>query len=268
MKPVMDRPAFSKEHPLALACAPFDVVLGAWRVGWAALILIVSAGVLYGLGVRTAMANGRRWPWWRTAAFYLLGLGSLTVLTCGFPGVYSADLRWAFTLKISLLLFVVPLLIGLGNPSPWARAALRTAGLVRLNTVLSHRVVRFFSNSLAAPLLDLALFATFLTPFFFTLRTDPVAGALLTVGVPLLGLLMALPIAAVHFVGKHDVGPQRLTNGQAACVLLPGTALHPRVRAGENNLHGGLQGTVMAGSRLRAPRLSSSDPHSAGRRRP
>lgn len=242
MKPVMGRPAFSKEHPLALACAPFDVVLGAWRVDWAALILIVSAGVLYGLGVRPATANGRRWPWWRTAAFYLLGLGSLTVLTCGFPGVYSADLRWAFTLKISLLLFVVPLLIGLGKPISLARAALRTAGLVRLNTVLSHRVVRFFSNSLAAPLL--------------------------TVGVPLLGLLMALPIAAVHFVGKHDVGPQRLTNGQAACVLLPGTALHPRVRAGENNLHGGLQGTVMAGSRLRAPRLSSSDPHSAGRRRP
>ncbi|GAC1382192.1 MAG: hypothetical protein NVSMB43_23220 [Pseudarthrobacter sp.] len=173
---------------------PFEVVVGAWRIDWAALVLIVSSGVLYGLGIRTATANGRPWPWWRTAAFYLLGLGSLTVLTCGFPGVYSAELRWAFTLKISLLLFVVPLLIGLGKPISLAREALPAEGLARLNTVLSHRAVRFFSNSLAAPLLGLALFSTFLTPLFYTLRTDPVAGALLTVGVPLLGLLMALPI--------------------------------------------------------------------------
>jgi cytochrome c oxidase assembly factor CtaG len=173
---------------------PFEVVLGAWQADWAALILIVSAGVLYALGIRTAAARGRRWPWWRTVAFYLLGLGSLTVLTCGFPGVYSAELRWAFTLKISLLLFVVPLLIGLGKPISLARAALPAAGIARLNAVLSHSMVRFFSNSLAAPLLGLALFVTFLTPFFYTLRTDPVAEALLTVGVPLLGLLMALPI--------------------------------------------------------------------------
>lgn len=173
---------------------PFEVVVGAWRIDWAALVPIVSSGVLYGLGIRTATANGRHWPWWRTAAFYLLGLGSLTVLTCGFPGVYSAELRWAFTLKISLLLFVVPLLIGLGKPISLARAALPPEGLARLDAALSHRAVRFFSNSLAAPLLGLALFSTFLTPLFFTLRTDPVAGALLTVGVPLLGLLMALPI--------------------------------------------------------------------------
>ncbi|MGZ3767455.1 MAG: hypothetical protein ACXVA2_22515, partial [Mucilaginibacter sp.] len=51
---------------------------------------------------------------------------------------------------------------------------------------------RFVSNSFGAPLLGLALFSTFLTPAFFTLRTDPVAGALLTLGVPLLGMLMAL----------------------------------------------------------------------------
>jgi len=173
---------------------PLEVVVGAWQIDWAALVLIVASGMLYGLGVRTAAANGRRWPWWRTAAFYLLGLGSLTVLTCGFPGVYSAELRWAFTLKISLLLLVVPLLIGLGKPITLARAALPPAGITRLNATLSHRLVRFFSNSMAAPLLGLALFSTFLTPFFYTLRTDPVAEAVLTVGVPLLGLMMALPI--------------------------------------------------------------------------
>lgn len=156
--------------------------------------MIVAAGVLYALGLKAAAAKDHRWPLWRTLAFYLLGLGSLTVLTCGFPGVYSAQLRWAFTLKVSLLLFVVPLLIGLGRPISLARAALPPTGIARLNVVLAHRLVRFVSNSMAAPLLGLALFSTFLTPLFYTLRTDPVAEALLTIGIPLLGLLMALPI--------------------------------------------------------------------------
>jgi putative membrane protein len=173
---------------------PLDVVATAWQIDWAALVLIIAASVLYGLGLRAAAAQGHRWPLWRTLAFYLLGLGSLTVLTCGFPGVYSAQLRWAFTLKISLLLFVVPLLIGLGRPISLAREALPPTGIARLNVALSNRVVRFVSNSMAAPLLGLALFSTFLTPAFYTLRTDPVAEALLTIGIPLLGLLMALPI--------------------------------------------------------------------------
>lgn len=156
--------------------------------------MICTAGVLYGLGVRNARRKGHRWPLWRTLAFYLLGLGSMAVLTCGFTGVYSADLRWAFTLKVSLLLFAVPLLMGLGRPITLARAALPPAGNDRLNRVLAHRAIRFFSNSLAAPLLGLALFSTFLTPAFHTLRADPLAEALVTIGVPLLGLLMALPI--------------------------------------------------------------------------
>lgn len=173
---------------------PLDVVLTAWQIDWLALSMMIAGGVLYGLGLRVASANGHPWPLWRTLAFYLLGLGSMALLTCGFPGVYSAELRWAFTVKTSLLLFVVPLLIGLGKPISLARAALPPAGIERLNAVLSHRLVRFLSNSMAAPLLGLALFSTFLTPFFATLRTDRVAEALVTMAVPLLGLLMALPI--------------------------------------------------------------------------
>jgi cytochrome c oxidase assembly factor CtaG len=173
---------------------PLEVLLTAWQIDWAAAVLISGSAVLYALGLRAAAARGQRPAVWRTLAFYLLGLGSLTVLTCGFPGVYSAQLRWAFTLKISLLLFVVPLLIGLGKPISLARAALPPRGVERLNRALSHRTVRLLSNSMVAPLLGLALFSTFLTPAFYTLRATPAAEALLTFGVPLLGMLMALPI--------------------------------------------------------------------------
>lgn len=173
---------------------PLDVLFSAWQIDWAAVIMIAVFGVLYGLGLRRADHHGYRWPWWRTAMFYVLGLGSLTILTCGFTGVYSGELRWAFTVKVSLLLFVVPLLIGLGRPISLARAALPAAGAARLKSVLAHPAVRFFSNSLAAPLIGLALFSTFLTPAFHTLRTDPTANAMVTILVPLVGLLMALPI--------------------------------------------------------------------------
>lgn len=173
---------------------PLEIVLTAWQSDWTALAMISVSGLLYALGVRAAAAQGQRWPVWRTLAFYLLGLGSLVVLTCGFPGVYSSQLRWAFTLKISLLLFVVPLLIGLGRPISLARAALPARGVAGLDAGLSHRLVRLVSNSMAAPLIGLALFSTFLTPAFYALRADPVSEALLTLGVPLLGLLMALPI--------------------------------------------------------------------------
>lgn len=173
---------------------PLDVVLTAWRIDWAALALILSAALLYSLGLKSAKAQGHHWPRHRSVAFYLLGLGSFAALTCGFPGVYSADLRWAFTLKVSLLFFIVPLLVGLGRPVSLARAALSASHVTWLDAVLSHRLVRIVTNSLAAPLVGLALFSLFLTPAFHTLRTNPVAEAILTVLVPLLGLLMALPV--------------------------------------------------------------------------
>lgn len=173
---------------------PLEILLSSWQIDWAAATFVAVAGVLYALGIRSATRGGNRWPAWRAAAFYVLGLGSFVVLTCGFTGVYSPQQRWAFTIKISLLLFVVPLLIGLGKPLTLARAALPPRGTAALDAVLSSRPVRFVSNSFGAPLLGLALFSTFLTPAFFTLRTDPIAGAVLTIAVPLLGMLMALPI--------------------------------------------------------------------------
>jgi cytochrome c oxidase assembly factor CtaG len=173
---------------------PLDVVVSAWQIDWTALAMIVASAVLYALGLRSAAAHGHRWPLWRTLAFYILGLGSLAALTCGFPGVYSEQLRWAFTLKISLMLFVVPLLIGLGRPVSLARSALPPRGIARLESVLSSRPVRLVSNSMVAPLLGLVLFSTFLTPAFYTLRANPAAEALLTIAIPVVGLLMALPI--------------------------------------------------------------------------
>jgi len=173
---------------------PVNIALAAWTMNWPALLILAVAAVLYVKGLIAAKRRDIRWPLWNSFAFFVLGLGSFAVLSFGFPGTYSHELRWAFTLKVTSYLFVVPLLIGLGKPLTLARRTLGPAGQAKIEEVLGHRLVRMLSNTLMAALLGLAMFTLFLTPFFYVLRTNPAADVVLTVVVPLMGLLMTVPI--------------------------------------------------------------------------
>lgn len=173
---------------------PLDIVLTSWTVNWPALALLTTAVLLYARGLRAARQRRIRWPWRRTATFYALGLGSFAVLSFGFTGVYSHDLRWVFTLKITSYLFIVPLLLTAGKPLTLARATLGPAGTARLDRFLAHPVMRALSNTVVAALLGLGIFTLFLTPLFHPLRTDPFWDMALTVLVPLTGMLMVVPI--------------------------------------------------------------------------
>ncbi|NKR13631.1 MULTISPECIES: cytochrome c oxidase assembly protein [unclassified Paenarthrobacter] len=173
---------------------PWDAVVSSWTLNVPAAAITATAAVLYGQGIRAATRRGVHWPWWRAATFYFLGLGSFAVLSFGFTGVYSHDLRWAFTLRITSYLFIVPLLIAAGQPLTLARAALGKQGQERLARVLGSRVARALSNTVVAALLGLAMFTLLLTPLFYPMRTDPWWDAALTVLVPAAGLLMAVPI--------------------------------------------------------------------------
>ncbi|WP_269450053.1 cytochrome c oxidase assembly protein [Arthrobacter sp. U41] len=97
---------------------------------------------------------------------YVLGLGSFALLSFGFTGVYSHDLRWVFTLKITSYLFIVPLLVTAGKPLTLARETLGPDGVERLGSFLDHPVMRSLSNTAVAALLGLGMFTVFLTPLF------------------------------------------------------------------------------------------------------
>lgn len=172
----------------------WDVVWTSWTLNWPAVVLLLLAAMLYARGARAAGSRGITWPWWRTTTFYVLGLGSFAVLSCGFTGTYSHDLRWVFTLKVTGYLFIVPLLVAAGKPLTLARNSLGTAGASRLEKILNHAVLRCLSNPVVAALLGLAIFSLFLTPLFHPLRTSLVWDGLLTIFVPLLGMMMAVPI--------------------------------------------------------------------------
>ncbi|KHL05282.1 hypothetical protein LK10_01620 [Sinomonas humi] len=147
----------------------------------------------YGAGVRRIGKSGGRWPKRRTLSFGLLGLGSYLATACGFLGVYSPDLRWAFAIRVAVLLLVVPGLIALGRPLALARAAMPWGPARRLCSLMLGRPLHLLGNPLVGPLVCMGLFALMLTPAAGYARTTPAAETLLTLALPILGLALLLP---------------------------------------------------------------------------
>jgi len=170
------------------------VFLATWRFDPAAAIALVVAGGLYLAGLVRAGRRGHPWSPWRTLAFFGLGLGSFAVVEFGFLGAYSHELRWAFTTRIALLLFVVPACISLGRPLGLLRASLGDTGVVRLEHALRTRVIKLFGNAIFATIFSALVFCVFLTPAAWVLRGTPALSAALGIVIPLLGLIMVLPI--------------------------------------------------------------------------
>ena len=180
------------------------VFLTAWRFDPVAAVVLAIAAGLYLAGVILADRRGRRWPLRRTLAFFALGLGSFAVVEFGFLGAYSHDLRWAFTTRIALLLFVVPACISLGRPIALLRASLGDTGVTRLERLLRTRLIRLFGNAIFATIFSALVFCVFLTPAAWVLRGTPWLGSLMGVVIPLLGLVMVLPIVE-NAVGRTSL---------------------------------------------------------------
>jgi cytochrome c oxidase assembly factor CtaG len=170
------------------------VFLATWRFDPVAAVALVVAAGLYLAGLIKARRLGIRWPARRTVAFFGLGLGSFAVVEFGFLGAYSPELRWAFTTRIALLLFVIPACISAGRPIGLLRASLGGNGVGRLERVLTSRVIKLFGNAIFATVFSALVFCLFLTPAAWVLRGTPVLDAVLGIVIPLLGLIMVLPI--------------------------------------------------------------------------
>lgn len=173
---------------------PWGVFLGTWSLDLWALALIAAAGGLYGWGLVRAAAAGVRWPAWRAAAFYVLGLGLYAFVNLGFLGTYSPQLRWAFSVRIAMMLFVVPAGLALGLPVSLARQAMRPGRLRTFLAAAARRPMNLFANSAVAPVVGLVVLSMMLTPLAGISRLSPMLEGLLTLAIPLLGLLMVLPM--------------------------------------------------------------------------
>lgn len=172
-----------------------SAILSVWHLNPVALAALVFAGSVYAWMIVKARQRGTRWPVLPTLGFYLLGLGSYAAIEMGFLGFWSRDLRWAFTTRLALQLFVVPSLLVIGKPVMLAREALTGLPLRLMERALRSLPARALGNAIVAPLLVIGSLLTLLTPLAYQLRVNPVSELSVTLLVPVVGLLIVLPIA-------------------------------------------------------------------------
>ncbi|MCU6481907.1 cytochrome c oxidase assembly protein [Arthrobacter sp. A2-55] len=173
---------------------PISEFWSTWSLDPRALALVVGAGGLYSWGLARAARAGIRWPLWRAAAFFVMGLGLYSVANFGFLGTWSTELRWAFSMRIAVMLFVVPAGLALGLPVGLARLTVRPGRLRTVLAAAARRPMKFFANSAVAPVVGLVVLSMMLTPLAGMSRLSPVLEGVLSIFIPLLGLLMVLPM--------------------------------------------------------------------------
>ena len=172
----------------------FSEFLSTWSFDLVSLLVIIATGVAYLVLLTMVRRRGQTWPIWRTLAFFILGLGAYAFVEFGFFGTYRFELRWAFTTRIALLLYAVPLLLSLGRPLELARAARNEASRARFDKFLQSWPIRVVSNAIFAPLFALAFFMLFITPLSAAMRGSAFWQHAITVGAFLLGQLMLFPM--------------------------------------------------------------------------
>lgn len=165
-----------------------------WSFDLISLLVLLATGAAYIVLLIMLKKRGQSWPIWRILAFFILGLGAYAFVEFGFFGTYRFELRWAFTTRIALLLYAVPLLLSLGRPLELARAARTDASRARFDRFLESWQIRLVSNAIFAPLFALAFFMLFVTPLSATMRTTNFWQNAITVGAFLMGQLMLFPM--------------------------------------------------------------------------
>ncbi|MFI0721234.1 cytochrome c oxidase assembly protein [Streptomyces sp. NPDC021224] len=187
--------------------------LDAWQLDGIALAVVVLLGAGYAYGVRRRLQAGERWPLWRTAAFYVLGLGTLVVATMSSLAVYDRVLFWPAAVQNILLDLFAPLGLALGDPLGLADPG------GRLHRAFSSRPVRVLTYPLVSSLLVLASELTiYFTPYFATALGNPAVRQLMHLQLLLTGSLFVLPM-----LSRQELLPRWCSHPvRAALVFLDG----------------------------------------------
>lgn len=146
----------------------------------------VLASGLYLWGV----VRVRAWPILDTAAFLVLGAGSLVAVSLYAPAKFSV-----YAVELMALLLIVPFLMALGHPLKLALAALPSHRADKLRTVLGSRVARLFTQPIVGPLLLAVLpFAVFFTALMPDSLEHPLVLSLLHVILLVIGVGVLVPL--------------------------------------------------------------------------
>lgn len=163
--------------------------------------VLAVLGVAYAAGWRRAAIRSS-WPWWRGLIFFAVALGGTAAVTM----VDLPEQLWSVAVRLTLLIALIPVAYGLGDPVGLARAA-----GVRIDRFLSASPVRVLTFPLvSAVLANVWLFVVFFTPVLSHAARSSTAMALVELATLTVGLLVALPMLGVDMVPQWCTDPVRL----------------------------------------------------------
>jgi putative copper resistance protein D len=197
----------------------------------------------YLAGVRAVGRRGTTWPRARTAWFVTLGLGTIVVATMSSLEVYARVLLWPMALQITVLLTIVPVGMGLGDPIGLVAAALSPAGAARWRRALANPILRLLTFPAVAPVLAVATqFVIFYTGYIGAAERHSVVLHLMQLQLVVTGGLFALPLLGVEALPAWCTQPVRMTFAAIDGLLdaIPGIA----VMTSSSLLAGGYYATV------------------------
>ncbi|MFJ5308194.1 cytochrome c oxidase assembly protein [Streptomyces sp. NPDC088350] len=170
-------------------------LFSSWQADVPALLLVVLLGGLYGWGVLRLRRRGEAWPVARTAAFAVLGLGTLVVATMSALAVYDRVLFWPAAVQNVLLDLIAPLGLALGDPLRLALRALPERAAARAQAALTGRLLRLLTFPLVSTALVLTTELTiYFTPYFETALANDWLHQLMYLQLLLAGSLFVLPV--------------------------------------------------------------------------
>jgi cytochrome c oxidase assembly factor CtaG len=214
-----------------------------WRFDPWATVVVVGLLAAYGVGLRSARRRGSDWPLQRAAGFVGLGIGTLVISTMSSLTVYSHVLMWPAALQVTLLLTVVPVGLGLGNPLGLVTASLSPGASARWQRGLRHPVVRVLTYPAVAPLLAVATqFVVFFTGYLGAAQRSTTVMNLMELQLLATGCLFALPLLGVEVLPAWCTQPVRMAVAGIDGLLdaIPSIA----VMTSSSLLAGGYYGTV------------------------
>jgi putative copper resistance protein D len=154
-----------------------------WQLDPVALAAVLLLAALYLAGVvRHRRRTGRLWSPGRTAAFLLLGLGTIVLATMSALAVWNRVVFWPAATQNILLDLVAPLGLAIGDPLGLARVT-----VPRWLRLLTYPLV----SSVAVLVSELTIY---FTPYFATSLHDDGVRQLMHLQLLLTGCLFVLPM--------------------------------------------------------------------------
>ena len=185
-------------------------MLTSWMFDPLGVGLVVALAFLYAVCLVRARSLGAKWYWLRSAAFMILGIGSLAYGTCGALAVYRSSLFWVAAVQAAVLSAVTPMGLALGEPTMLAGRTLGVKGVRRLRRALGGPLLRILMFPLLSSLLAVgSLIVVFFTGYFLSSVSNALVREALYLQLLGTGLLVVLPLLGEDMLPPWCTHPVR-----------------------------------------------------------